>query len=210
RRSELWHGDIGAGLKKRILREPPDCLLTTPESLEVMLISPRIEGRALFAKLRVVIVDEVHAFASDDRGWHLLAVLSRVGRLCGREFERVGLSATVGNPEELLEWLAGMCEGPRQVCYPPKTSAAPAEVTLDHVGSLRNAAVVISRLHRGEKRLAFVDSRSRAEQLGRELRSLGGTTFVTHSSLSQDERHRAEEAVAGPDDCVILAPSVLE
>ena len=81
---------------------------------------------------------------------------------------------------------------------------------LDHVGSLSNAAVVISRLHRGEKRLAFVDSRSRAEQLGRELRSLGVTTFVTHSSLSQEERRQAEEAFAGRDDCVIVATSVLE
>jgi ATP-dependent Lhr-like helicase len=83
-------------------------------------------------------------------------------------------------------------------------------VRLDHVGSLANAAVVISRLHRGEKRLAFVDSRSRAEHLARELRSLGVTTFVTHSSLSQEERRQAEEAFAGRDDCVIVATSVLE
>ena len=81
---------------------------------------------------------------------------------------------------------------------------------LDHVGSLHNAAVVISRLYRGEKRLVFVDSRSRAEQLGRELRSLEVTTFVTHSSLSPDERRQAEEAFASRDDCVIVATSVLE
>jgi ATP-dependent Lhr-like helicase len=56
----------------------------------------------------------------------------------------------------------------------------------------------------------FVDSRSRAEQLGRELRSLDVATFVTHSSLSQDERRQAEEAFAGRDDCVIVATSVLE
>ena len=69
---------------------------------------------------------------------------------------------------------------------------------------------MISRLHRGEKRLVFVDSRSRAEQLARALRSLGVTTFVTHSSLSQEERRQAEEAFAGRDDCVIVATSVLE
>lgn len=83
-------------------------------------------------------------------------------------------------------------------------------VKLDHVGSLHNAAVVVSRLHRGEKRLVFVDSRSRAEQLGRELRTLEVATFVTHSSLSQGERRQAEEAFAGRDDCVIVATSVLE
>ncbi len=210
RRSAIWHGDIATGQKKAILRDPPDCLLTTPESLEVMLVSPGVETRPLFAGLRAVIVDEVHAFAGDDRGWHLLAVLARVGRLCGREFQRIGLSATVGNPEELLAWLAGICEGPRQVCQPPELATTTAEVKLDHVGSLHNAAVVISRLHRGEKRLVFVDSRSQAEQLARELRSLEVATFVTHSSLSQEERRQAEEAFAGRDDCVIVATSVLE
>jgi ATP-dependent Lhr-like helicase len=211
RRSALWHGDIPAGQKKAILRDPPDCLLTTPESLEVMLVSPKTDATTFFGDLRAVIVDEVHAFAGDDRGWHLLAVLSRIERLCGREFQRIGLSATVGNPEELLDWLAGTCQGPRQVCRPPEAAAASdAEVKLDHVGSLHNAAVVISRLHRGEKRLVFVDSRARAEQLARELRSLEVATFVTHSSLSQDERRQAEEAFAGRDDCVIVATSVLE
>jgi ATP-dependent Lhr-like helicase len=83
-------------------------------------------------------------------------------------------------------------------------------VRLDHVGSLHNAAVVISRLHRGEKRLVFVDSRSRAEQLARELRSLEVVTFITHSSLSHDERRQAEEAFSGREDCVIVATSVLE
>jgi len=211
RRSALWHGDIAAGRKKTILRDPPDCLLTTPESLEVILVSQKADAAALFADLRVVIVDEVHAFAGDDRGWHLLSVLSRIERLCGREFQRIGLSATVGNPEELLDWLAGTREAPRQVCRPPEVATtAAAEVQLDYVGSLHNAAVVISRLHRGEKRLVFVDSRSRAEELARELRSLEVITFVTHSSLSQDERRQAEEAFTGRDDCVIVATSVLE
>ncbi len=209
-RSALWHGDIPAGKKKALLRDPPECLLTTPESLEVMLVSSSIDARSLFAALQVVIVDEVHAFAGDDRGWHLLGVLSRIERLAGREFQRIGLSATVGNPEDLLSWLAGTCRGKRQVCYPPEPSSVAAEVKLDFVGSLHNAAVVISRLHRGEKRLVFVDSRSRAEQLGRELRSLDVTTFVTHSSLSQEQRQQAEEAFASRDDCVIVATSVLE
>ncbi|HEY7427065.1 MAG TPA: DEAD/DEAH box helicase [Gemmataceae bacterium] len=211
RRSALWHGDIPAGQKKAILRDPPDCLLTTPESLEVMLDSQKTDAATFFGNLRVVIVDEVHAFAGDDRGWHLLSLLSRIERLCGREFQRIGLSATMGNPEELLDWLAGTCGGPRQVCRPAEEAAgSAAEVKLDHVGSLHNAAVVISRLHRGEKRLVFVDSRARSEQLARELRSLEVAAFVTHSSLSQDERRQAEEAFAGRDDCVIVATSVLE
>lgn len=210
RRSALWHGDVKSSARKKILREPPDCLLTTPESLEVMLVSPNIDARSLFRNLQVVVVDEIHAFAGDDRGWHLLSVLERISRLAGRELQRLGLSATVGNPETLVDWLAGSCQGPRDVFLPLESSATEADVQLDFVGSLQNAAVVISRLHRGEKRLVFVDSRARAEQLGASLRQLQVTTFVTHSSLSQEQRHQAEEAFATREDCVIVATSVLE
>lgn len=210
RRSALWHGDIKSSARKQILREAPDCLLTTPESLEVMLVSPNVDARSLFANLRVVIVDEIHAFAGDDRGWHLLSVLERISRLAGRELQRIGLSATVGNPETLVDWLAGSCAGPRDVLLPQEAGSGKADVQLDFVGSLENAATVISRLHRGEKRLVFVDSRARAEELGAELRQLQVTTFVTHSSLSQEQRHQAEEAFASRDDCVIVATSVLE
>ncbi|QDU98795.1 DEAD/DEAH box helicase [Lignipirellula cremea] len=210
RRSALWHGDVKSSARKTILREPPDCLLTTPESLEVMLVSPNVDSRVLFSNLRVVIVDEIHAFAGDDRGWHLLSVLERISKLAGRELQRLGLSATVGNPETLSGWLAGSCKGPRDVFFPQESGGGEADVQLDFVGSLQNAAVVISRLHRGEKRLVFVDSRSRAEQLASELRQLQVTTFVTHSSLSQEQRHQAEEAFASREDCVIVATSVLE
>lgn len=210
RKSALWHGDVKSSARKRILREPPDCLLTTPESLEVMLVSPNVDARSLFSNLQVVIIDEVHAFAGDDRGWHLLAVLERISRIAGRELQRLGLSATVGNPEALVDWLAGSCEGARDVFLPLESGAGEADVQLDFVGSLQNAAVVISRLHRGEKRLVFVDSRARAEQLGAQLRQLQVTAFVTHSSLSQEQRHQAEEAFATRDDCVIVATSVLE
>ena len=210
RRSDLWHGDVKQSARKRIQRDPPDCLLTTPESLEVMLVSKSVDARNLLGNLRVVIIDEIHAFAGDDRGWHLLSVLERISRLAGREIQRIGLSATVGNPDLLVDWLAGSCRGPRKVFLPPKGSESPADVALDYVGSLQNAAIVISRLHRGEKRLVFVDSRSQAEQLGTALRSLETTTFVTHSSLSPEQRHQAEEAFTTRDDCVIVATSVLE
>jgi ATP-dependent helicase Lhr and Lhr-like helicase len=211
RRSALWHGDVKASARKRILREPPDCLLTTPESLEVMLVSPNVDAASLFSGLQAVVIDEIHAFAGDDRGWHLLSVLQRVQRLAGREFQRIGLSATVGNPELLIDWLAGACQRQRQVCLPPAAAAGDgADVQLDYVGSLQNAGLVISRLHRGEKRLVFVDSRARAEQLGMELRQLGVTAFVTHSSLSPEQRQQAEDAFAHREDCVIVATSVLE
>ncbi len=210
RRAALWHGDVGAGARKRIQREPPDCVLTTPESLEVMLVSPNVDSRNLLGNVRAVIVDEIHAFAGDDRGWHLLSVLERVTHLTARDIQRIGLSATVGNPDALAGWLAGRSAAAKGVALPPPGEKRAADVTIDYVGSLANAAVVISRVGRGEKRLVFVDSRSRAEQLGNELRQLETTTFVTHSSLSADQRRQAEDAFANRDDCVIVATSVLE
>ena len=78
------------------------------------------------------------------------------------------------------------------------------------MGSLANAVPVVSRLHRGEKRLVFIDSRAMAERLGQDLRQLGVTAFVTHSSLSQGQRNQGVEAFAHRDDCVIVATRVLE
>ncbi len=113
RRVALWHGDTPQSRRQAILRDPPDLLLTTPESLESMLVSEKVDHRQFFAGLRAVVVDEVHAFGADDRGWHLLAVLERLTRIAGRPPQRIGLSATVGNPAKLLTWLQGSGAGQR-------------------------------------------------------------------------------------------------
>ena len=209
RRAAMWHGDVGDAARRAILAEPPDVLLTTPESLEVMLVTPRVEHQTLFSGVQAVVIDEVHAFAGDDRGWHLLAVLERIMRLAGRDIQRVGLSATVGNPDELLEWQVGSSRGPRLVVSAPQ-AAREADVQLDYVGSTENAATVIARLHQGEKRLVFCDSRARVEELAAGLVRRNVNTFVSHSSLSVDQRRRAEEAFASASDCVIVATSTLE
>ena len=210
RRVGLWHGDISPSRRAKIAAEPPDILLTTPESLEVMLVSRRIDHQRLFANVRCVVVDEVHAFAGDDRGWHLLYLLERISQLAGRELQRLGLSATVGNPEALCDWLAKDCPSARDVINPPADAGSLPDIEIDWVGNLKNAAVVISRLHRGEKRLVFCDSRARVEELAMLLRSMGVNTFVSHSSLSLEERSAAEEAFGQGDNCVIVATSTLE
>jgi ATP-dependent Lhr-like helicase len=216
RRTAVWHGDIGAGTRRALLSEPPDVLLTTPESLEAMLVSVNVDEQDLFRDLAAVVIDEVHAFASDDRGWHLLAVLERLSRLCGRPLQRVGLSATVGNPDQLATWLQGANPTGRKAevitAAPGPVSAHPhtADLELDYVGSLENAARVIAALHAGQKRLVFCDARRQVEQLGQALNALGVQTFLSHASLSADERRRSETAFAEASDCVIIATSTLE
>ncbi|MEU4270807.1 DEAD/DEAH box helicase [Streptomyces sp. NPDC026092] len=221
RTAALWHGDVTAGNRKRILRDRPDVLLTTPESLEAMLVSANVDHKVFLSGLRAIVVDEVHAFAGDDRGWHLLALLERLQKSVGRPIQRVGLSATVGNPTELLHWLQGSGAGNRparvvapHLAVPSDTSAVPqppaGEIQLDYVGSVDNAARVISSLHQGEKRLVFCESRRLVEELGEKLRLRGVTTFLSHASLSVDERRRAEQAFAEARDCVIVSTSTLE
>ncbi|KAF4405373.1 DEAD/DEAH box helicase [Streptomyces lycii] len=227
RTAELWHGDITTARRRRILAGRPDILLTTPESLESMLVSAHVDHRAFFSGLHAVVVDEVHAFAGDDRGWHLLAVLERLSRVTGRPLQRIGLSATIGNPDALLSWLQGSGHGrrPARVVAPHRTentgtgrgqelatppSRPPGHIELDYVGSVANAATVIAALHRGEKRLVFCESRRTVEELGEQLRLKGVTVFLSHASLSVDERRRAEAAFAEARDCVIVSTSTLE
>ena len=210
RRAALWHGDTPQGERKRILAEPPDLLLTTPESLEVMLVSSKIDHHRFFKNIKVVVIDEVHAFAGDDRGWHLLSVFARIAKIAKCDLQRIGLSATVGNPNEMLSWLSSGSQRPQKVVWPKGSSDEQPDVQLDFVGSLANAAKVISLLHQGEKRLVFCDSRSRVEQLAVSLRSYGVDTFVSHSSVGLDERRQAEEAFSQRQNCVIVATSSLE
>jgi len=119
--------------------------------------------------------------------------------IAGHYLQRIGLTATVGNPEEMLVWLArgrgGLAIGPTR----PPTEG---EVTADYVGSLANAVTVLARVFRGERRLVFAESRSRVEQVTEGLRATGVRTFASHASLSLNERRAAEAAFTAEPDCV--------
>src|SRR5262249_48817932 len=139
--------------------------------------------------------------------WHLRAVLKRLEAYTRQSAQRVALSATVGNPEQLLRCFSSR-EGARIIgqAAPP----AGGQLLIDHVGTLEGAATVISRLYKGDKRLLFCDSRAKVEQLASQLRAFDVRTFVSHSSLSVSGRRAAEEAFAQERDCVIVATSTLE
>src|SRR5205823_12323412 len=90
------------------------------------------------------------------------------------------------------------------------TSVIPLDIQLDYVGSLDNAATVIATLHTGDKRLVFCESRKTVEELGQLLRGRGVTTFLSHASLSIEERHRSERASAEARDRAIVSASSVE
>ena len=130
RRVALWHGDVADSVKQRLAADPPDVLLTTPESLEAMLISGRVDHSWAFANLRAAVVDELHAFAGDDRGWHLLGVLSRLTRLAGHPIQRIGLSATIGNPDRCWTGWRICSASRRTVVNPPAMADRPPRFSL--------------------------------------------------------------------------------
>ncbi|MBQ8331788.1 MAG: DEAD/DEAH box helicase [Clostridia bacterium] len=105
-----WHGDVAQSQKKRLLAHPEGILQITPESLEAMLINRPNDVARLFADLRFIVLDEIHTLTGSDRGNQILCQLSRLERMIGTSPRRVGLSATVGDPEAAAKWLSAGTE----------------------------------------------------------------------------------------------------
>lgn len=208
-RSFVWHGDTKERDKKRFLAEPADLLLTTPESLEVMLISQRVPLVDLFADLRAVIVDEVHALAGTDRGAHLLSVIERLSRLTSHDVQRVGLSATVGNPEAILSWLRGSSRRDGVVVDPPRAPSR-REILILLRGSVPELAADAAVMASGKKSFFFCQSRAMTELVAARIRGAGTDVFVHHSSVSAEERHLAEERFQQGSNACIVCTSTLE
>ncbi|MFO0646014.1 MAG: DEAD/DEAH box helicase [Polyangiales bacterium] len=204
-----WHGDVAASAKVRVRRDPAHVLLTTPESIEVMLISEKTDARRLFAGLSVVIIDEVHAVAGDQRGAHLTSLLERLTRFCGRDVQRIGLSATVGNPEEIGRWLQGSSKRPFRLVDPPRERGE-RDFRVDYLADVDMAAEAAARAGRFKKSLVFVESRSQAERVAAAMSGHGTEVFVHHSAISRSDRARAEEQFSNGRNTAIVCTATLE
>jgi ATP-dependent Lhr-like helicase len=204
-----WHGDVSDSRKQRFREAPAHVLMTTPESLEVMMISARTDARAVFEGLSAVVIDEVHAFAADDRGAHLASLMERLVSICGRDVQRIGLSATVGNPRVIGQWLQGSSERSFRLVDPPRPKADRA-LRLDLCADIGEAAVGIGHLARGKKSLVFVESRSKAEKVAHALAGTGVEVFIHHSSVSRADRTLAEEQFARGHNTAIVCTSTME
>lgn len=206
-----WHGDVPGGPRKRFLSEPADVLLTTPESIEVLLMTGRARKHRLFENLRFVVVDEIHALAADDRGAHLLAVVERLVHLSDADPQRVGLSATVGNPEDLAGWMQGSSERPRVIVAPPTQKTA-RRIVVRHVGQdVEETASRAVPLAYGRKSIFFTQGRAETERVRQAFDHLGVPAFVHHSSISREFREDAESrfmSTEGP--ATLVSTSTLE
>ena len=100
-----WHGDIASSKKDRFLKKPAGCVLITPESLESLIFNKGSALKSTFAGLQYVVVDELHAFIGSERGTQLQSLMNRLEILIGRHVPRIGLSATLGDPDIAAEFL---------------------------------------------------------------------------------------------------------
>lgn len=212
-RVSMWHGDRPAQSKKNIKASAPEILLTTPESLGVMLITKDIENRSFFGNVQFVVMDEVHLVCGQDRGWQLLYTLERIGRYTPYSIQRIGVSATVGNPSKVLEWL-GIASNRQSIVVSDMGSGAQTsaerEITVDWVGSIANVVDFIRQYRTDEKRLVFCDSRNGVEEIGSGLSKAGVDVHISHSSLGLEQKTEAEAAFVNSRSGVIVATSTLE
>ena len=207
-------GDTSASVKSRQRGDPPDILLTTPESL-ALLLSQDYSHR-IFANLKRVVVDEIHALAGGKRGDQLSLCLSRLGTLAP-DHRLVGLSATVENPEELADWLApGNCHihhadpGPDPEISILDTAGDPP---WSGAGGRYAAPAIIEEISRNRTTIVFINTRAQAELFFRAL-WLANTDSLPiglhHGSLARDARQRVEQAIADGQLRAVVATGSLD
>ena len=103
-RVDVRHGDTTQAQRAKQTRKPPNLMVTTPETFQLMFSGKNL--RAMLSTVQAVVVDEVHDLAASERGWQLGVGLSRLEALTGNPVQRLGLSATVGNPDAVAQWLS--------------------------------------------------------------------------------------------------------
>ncbi len=201
-----WHGDVPRGDRAWKDEEAPHILMITPESLEVLLMEQHLSSD--LRNLRYIIIDELHAFVESDRGVHMRVLLDRLDRITGRNIQRIGLSATVGNPGEILSWLSGGRHGEALVQVPAPAREKHFTFVVEEREKRRMQA--LARLIAGKKALVFVNSRSDAESVTRALSGQVEQLLVHHSSLSPALRREAEKAFSSEGSACIICTSTLE
>jgi len=214
-RVESRTGDTSSETKRRQRTDPPDILLTTPESLSLLLTWP--EAEAMLATVDTLIIDEIHAFATSKRGDLLALAAARIRRL-NPALRLVGLSATIADPSAMANWLAPGADV--QIVAGEAALAPDIRILVPdgripwsgHIG--RHAAAEVVRLVEGARQtIVFVNTRAISEILFRDLWAENDQSLpigIHHGSLSPEARQKAEAALVSGRLRAIVATSSLE
>lgn len=208
-------GDTPQKERQRMVKHPPHILITTPESLYLMLSSRG--GREILKTAQAVILDELHALIDTKRGAHLMLSIARLDKLCGHNLQRIGLSATI----EPLELAAGyLSPEPAVIAAPAMEKQIRIEITgTVPFGEKRKdpvweelAKIVYEQCLCRKSVIAFSEGRRYAEKLAYYVNLLGGDSFarVHHGSLSKEQRSEAEEALRAGTLRLLCATSSME
>ena len=220
---EVRHGDTEMKIRCKQARQPPQMLVTTPETLQAIL--PGSQMRRHLKSLEYVIVDEVHDLAGSKRGVQLTIALERLFEVTEHEFQRIGLSATVGNPAEVAKFIAGTNREvtivqailAKNYCYNVEFPI-PAEKDFELSARLETSPEAAARIRRltelidsHKSTLIFVNSRTFAEMLGHRFSQLNRADIaVHHGSLSREERVSIEDNFKAGTLKAIICTSTLE
>jgi ATP-dependent helicase Lhr and Lhr-like helicase len=220
-------GDTAASERAAMLKHPPNFLITTPESLYLLVTAER--SRALLHRVETVIVDEVHAVAGNKRGSHLALTLERLAHVGGRPAQRIGLSATQRPIETVARLLVGAGTDRSNLDGSPRCAIVDIghrrdldvalELPDDELGAIATAeqmAEILNlisehvKVHRTT--LVFVNTRRMAERVAHQLgERLGGDQVAAHhGSLSKDRRRRVETRLRSGDLKALVATASLE
>ncbi len=217
----LRTGDTTATERARLIKKPPHILVTTPESLFLMLTSPK--SRATLARVKTVIIDEIHALARDKRGSHMSLSLEHLNTVCERPPLRIGLSATQKPLDQIAGFLVGGLEGERPCTVVDVSKQRDADIDvitpdlpLSAICSFEQWDTVYAKLqeliqgHRST--LIFVNTRYMAERITFQLSEALGPDAVAchHGSLSKDKRLNAEDRLKKGEIKAIVATASLE
>jgi ATP-dependent Lhr-like helicase len=220
---EVRHGDTEQKTRRMQAKKPPTMLVTTPETLQAVL--PGTQMRKHLRNVEFVVVDEVHDLASSKRGVQLSLALERLRLVTGREFQRIGLSATVGNPKEIAKYIAGPRRKISIIQASPEKSysyyvenPSPAESDFELAGKLETSPEAAARIRRilelvdfHKSTLIFVNSRTVAEVLGHKFLQLSrDDVAVHHGSISKEERIAIEDEFKSGQLKAIICTSTLE
>ncbi len=216
-RIETRTGDTSASKRQRQRRDPPDILLTTPEQIALLLASP--DAKILFADLKRIVLDELHALVTSKRGDLLALDLARLRRLAPG-VQTVGLSATVREPRELVAYLHGRADPLPAVVSAPEGAAAhitmlDSKERLPWAGhSARHAlGEIYDEIRRVKLALLFVNTRFQAEQLFWDLWRINADALpiaLHHGSLDVGQRRKVEDAMAEGRLKAVVATATLD
>jgi len=216
------HGDTPESERRRQIINPPDILITTPETFQLLFLGKKL--KKLLPTVRFVVLDEIHELVSSKRGTQLSIALERLEEICNNKIQRIGLSATIKNKEDVGKFLAGS-DRPCEIidvqsdksldigvstCIPTEDDDIEAkELSIDPelfvcLKKIKNIA------EKSTSMLIFVNTRQVAEIIGSRLKMLGLSCEVHHGSLSKDVRISIEESFKNGDIKALVCTSSME